>query len=138
MSKFKSLIVGLLLMVAFVIAPSIATTAGQSQEVIQLQGDNVLIFDQEININTTDVFIAALVGKRMLLDESKTLYVLLVSPGGDFAQAKIMKYMLASVPNVAIICKACNSAAGYLLATGVKRIVIKKSTMAMHEVFMTH
>jgi len=62
-----------------------------------------------------------------------------VSPGGRYDSALIMQKILSKIPNTAVICKYCASAAGWIFATAPgPRLVIAKSSLMMHEMYLSH
>jgi hypothetical protein len=118
-------------------------TTPSKRESVVLNGYNTQIFDLDINPITADNFIAALVGKRVMLDEmagpQATLYVVIISGGGQYSDVIHMRKALSQAPNVTVICKYCASAAGYLFATyNGPRLAIDKSKLMMHEMYMNH
>lgn len=107
---------------------------------IELNAINTLVFNEDIDAASADWFVSALIGKRMMLDRhdpKATMYVIIASGGGVYYDVKMMRAMLAKIPNVAVICKYCASAAGYLFITFPgKRYVIEKSHVLMHEMYI--
>lgn len=104
------------------------------QKTLILNGANTVIFDQEITPTSAEQFTSGLIGKRTFLPVEETLYIVLVSPGGRAAYAPILAEFIFRIPNVAIICRACHSAASYIMCqTKVPRYVTKTSEMMVHE-----
>jgi ATP-dependent protease ClpP protease subunit len=105
---------------------------------VHLNGANTVIFSNEIDGVQADTILHAIVGKRLLLRPTETLYVVIVSGGGNYSNAMVMKEFLATMPNTQVICKYCASAAGMLFATFPKpgRLAIKSSEVLMHEMYM--
>lgn len=111
----------------------------KSKDTIDLRGESTLVFNEYINFISVDVFMAALIGKRASLDPSETLYVLIGSEGGEYGAALVLKDILAQIPNTAVICKYCASAAGMLFATFPgERYAVKNSQILMHEMYEDH
>jgi ATP-dependent protease ClpP protease subunit len=112
---------------------------GKQREVIELNGRNTVLLETEITDLTMDTFAYAVMGKRLMLPPDQTLYILIVSGGGDYYTSLKVKKLFEDVPNVAVICKYCASAAGMLFATHKgPRLAIDKSVMLMHEMYLRH
>lgn len=106
---------------------------------IYLTGENTLIFDTEVTGVSVDVFMKAGVGARQMLAPNKTLYILIVSRGGEYESSKNLIGFFKVLPNTEVICKYCASVAGAMLVeSGVKRLVLEKSQLLMHEMFYPH
>jgi ATP-dependent protease ClpP protease subunit len=115
------------------------SACAKQQDIIELDGRNTVLLDKEITNVNIDTFAAALAGKRLLLPLNETLYVLIVSQGGNYEASLKVKVLFANMPNVAVICKYCASAAGMLFATHKgPRYATEKSEMMMHEMYMQH
>lgn len=131
-----------LLAMALAMVISFSAAAAPKPTEVELTRVNTYIFSSEINLVTTDEFMAALVGKRILLDSidpQATLYVVIVSGGGSYESSLLMKTLIEKVPHVTLICKYCASAAGFIFGTTpVPRLVIKKSILLMHEMYLAH
>ena len=129
------LVLSMACLAASVIPPAIAPI-----KTLELNALNTLVFNEDIDSASADTFVAALMGKRVLLDmyfPGDTLYVIIASGGGQYYDVKMMRAMLAKIPNVAVICKYCASAAGYLFVTFPgKRYTIEKSHLLMHEMYI--
>lgn len=142
MKRFVSLLTKMMLVLAsitFTASPP-AITSTIKPEVIHLNMKNTMIFDREINAGTVDNFVAALIGKEIILgNENAPLYIIIVSPGGGYETAKDMRKILTKVKNVVLICKYCASAAGYVFATyDGPRLVVKESQLMIHEMYISH
>lgn len=143
-TQFKSLFMAC----AMVLLTSCTSFAGPLMKpsalpTVELNRYNTYVFSEEINPVTTDVFVAALVGKRIMLDQAlgrdAMLYVVLVSGGGLYDNSLIMRNALRKIPNVTLICKYCAYAAGFIfISTGVPKLAIKKTIMLMHEMYLPH
>lgn len=73
----------------------------------------------------------------MLLPLEETVYIVLVSPGGRYSVGLEIIEVLKSLPNTQLICKYCGSMAGQIFAaSGLKRLVINKSRLMMHEMVL--
>ena len=115
------------------------SACAKQRETIELNGRNTVILDTEITDQTMDTFAAAVAGKRMMLAPDQTLYILIVSGGGDYYTSLKVKQLFMSMPNTAVICKYCASAAGMLFIThSGPRLAIDKSVMLMHEMYLRH
>jgi hypothetical protein len=111
--------------------------AKNKQEVVQLTRENTVVLSGDIDPVSFDTFTAAIVGKRLRYPVEFPLYVVVVSSGGKYKIAVAEHVFLGEVPNVSLLCKWCGSAAGYLFATAqYPRLVIEKSIMQMHELFI--
>jgi ATP-dependent protease ClpP protease subunit len=65
--------------------------------------------------------------------------VVIVSGGGQYGEGVRLMNVINSVPNTTVICKYCASAAGMVFgASTSRRLVIQKSELIMHEMFMDH
>lgn len=65
------------------------------------------------------------------------MYIVIMSPGGYYHEAKKLRVAMAKLKNAKLICLRCDSAAGVLFATtGLPRLVTRGSTLLMHEAFM--
>lgn len=116
---------------------SISNLSFPKEKTIELTMRNTLIFNSDIDIVTADNFAASLLMKRILLPKDQTLNILLASGGGTYQFAQFMVQFIEQVPNVRIICKACHSAAAYIMAaTHVPKFVMENSTMVLHEMFL--
>jgi ATP-dependent protease ClpP protease subunit len=132
-------IISILLVLAIFGFVPLSTEASKTPKSIHLTYSNSLIFAQEINRLNVGVFISAMIGKRVLLDEDQTLYVVVVSGGGDFGSVLAFMEAMDHIPNMKLICKYCASAAGLLFARSAHpRLAIKKSKFLMHEMYMDH
>lgn len=133
-----------ILTLAMILSLTFASFQANSQvfsknRTIYLTFKNVVVLDGEINPTSADTFIKAFLGARAMLPEKETLYVLIVSQGGQYRSGQLIKRALKEVPNTEFICKYCASAAGELFGTtgaGHKRLVSEKSIMLMHEMYL--
>jgi len=128
-----------LFIMAIIMVVTVSAVA-KAPQTVELTGVNTYVFSNEINAVTTDEFISALIGKRAILDNvdpKATLYIVIVSGGGEYYNAVLMKELIAKVSNVTLICKYCASAAGFIFGTtSVPRLAIKKSIVLMHEMYI--
>ncbi len=120
-----------------------AIPAPVKQEVVELNRLNTYVWSSEITPVTTDEFMAALIGKRVLLDRINPyakLYIVIVSGGGSYEHSLAMRRLIPQIPYVSLICKYCASAAGFIFGTtpGIPRLAIKKSQLLMHEMYLPH
>lgn len=118
-----------------------AIAAPPKPEVVELNRLNTYVWSNEVSPVTTDEFMAALIGKRVLLDRVNSyakLYIVIVSSGGSYEHALVIKKLIEQIPYVTLICKYCASAAGFIFATtpGTPRLAIKKSILLMHEMYL--
>jgi ATP-dependent protease ClpP protease subunit len=121
------------------LATSYSPTSQAKQQIINLHGANTVLLNVEINAATTDTFIAAIIGKRLSLPQDQILYVIIASPGGQYPYGLILQEVFKQVPNIALICKYCASAAGFIFGTAdVPRYVTEKSLLIMHEMYLPH
>lgn len=132
-----------LVAMAIAMVVSFSAHAAKPPEVIELNRLNTYVWSNEVSPVTTDEFMAALIGKRILLDRVNPyakLYVVIVSGGGSYEHALVMKRLISQIPYVTLICKYCASAAGFIFATtpGTERLAIKKSQLLMHEMYLPH
>lgn len=126
-----------LLLILLLLAPKGAHTL--SEKVVTLTRFNTLIFNQDIDALSVINFASTLVGRRMMLPMDQTLYVVIVSGGGRYKAAQEFRNILKEMPNTQVLCKYCASAAGFVFAdAGIKRLVIKKSELMMHEMYIPH
>jgi ATP-dependent protease ClpP protease subunit len=104
---------------------------------VELGTHNTVILDRDLNYLTLDVFEPAAVAKRMFLPPNEVLYILIVSPGGQALAAYELLEFIESLPNVALICKNCNSGAAMIFAaTTHPKLAINKSSAIMHEMYV--
>ncbi len=132
-----------LIAMVITMAISFSALAAKPPEVVELNRLNTYVWSNEVSPVTTDEFIAALIGKRVLLDRVNPyakLYIVIVSGGGSYEHALAMKRLISQIPYVTLICKYCASAAGFIFATtpGTERLAIKKSQLLMHEMYLPH
>jgi hypothetical protein len=110
-----------------------------SNSVISLTESNTVIFDSKIDNLEVYKILSELRYRRAKLSHNKPLYLVIVSGGGYYDAAKFWRKELATIPNLTLICKYCASAAGYIFATFEgPRLVIDKSLMVMHEMYIDH
>jgi ATP-dependent protease ClpP protease subunit len=109
------------------------------QEIFMNMG-NTLIFDNRIDAVSVTTFMSAMVGKRIMLPAEETLYIVIVSGGGEATAAELLANAVHEIPNTKVICKYCASGAGLVYATAGKgkRLAIAKSEMIMHEMYLSH
>lgn len=101
---------------------------------VYLHASNTIIYDQGVDEVSADNLIKAAGGLRNGMPASETLYILIVSPGGMYHVGLNIMRVLSKFPNTQLICKYCGSMAGQIFAaTGLKRLVIDKSELMMHE-----
>ena len=136
-------LVGQSLLYAVTFAPSAplkqSSPAMKLDADIYLNGANTVLFDQAIVPQTVDTFAAAVTGKRLLLDPTAPLYILIASPGGYVDVGERLSRFLNMMENTILICRYCASDAGLLLATYKgPRVVMEDSQFIMHEMFMDH
>lgn len=140
--RLISLLIALILFVAPLGADAYQDAFNKPQpklRAVQLNYQNTIVFSTEVDRLTVSVFIAALVGKRIMLPPNETLYVVIASGGGEYPSGLQLLEAIHNIPNTQIICKYCASAAGMLFATsGLPRLVTTKSVVLMHEMFMDH
>lgn len=106
---------------------------------VYLTGENTLIFNQEVTGISVDGFMKAGIGTRIVLHPSKTLYIVIVSGGGEYESGKNLLGFFKVMPNTEVICKYCGSMAGAIFVeAGVKRLVLPKSQLLMHEMYYSH
>lgn len=111
----------------------------KKEEIIELNGPNTVIYDQAVDSVSVDVIISAILGKRILLPPTETLYLVLVSPGGSTGDSLVLKEIISEIPNLAVICKYCGSASGMLFVTFPHaRLALKNSEVVLHEMFIDH
>ena len=138
----KNVVNSLKSLIAMVLIIAFSFSAVAKPQEVELTRVNTYVFSSEINPVTTDEFMAALVGKRVLLDSinpQAPLYIVIVSGGGSYENSLVMKRIIEKVPNVQLICKYCASAAGFIFGTTpVPRLAIKKSILLMHEMYLAH
>lgn len=105
---------------------------------IHLNGRNTVILSDDIGLNSTDLFVAAVAGKRIMLPLDQTLYIVVASPGGTYGSAVQIATMMAQLPNTKMFCRYCASAAGMIFAVFPKpnRLISKNSEVVMHEMYM--
>lgn len=135
------LILLILMTMGLTLSPLQANGLFLKPRAVYLTYKNTVVLDGEINPVSTDTFIKALIGARGMLPEKETLYVLVVSQGGQYYSGQLIKKTLQNMRNIQLICKYCASAAGEIFGTtgaGHKRLVIEKSIMLMHEMYMPH
>lgn len=124
---------------SMLLAMSLCFPAYARTKTIELVGENTLMLSFEIRPDTADVFVHAIIAKRGMLPKDKTMYILIASPGGDIESAKLIKEVLKNVPNTAVICKFCASAASMIFATFPgPRYSIEKTEVLMHEMYYGH
>jgi len=94
---------------------------------------NTVSLSTEMNLSSIDTLINAMVMKRISLPAESMLYLLIVSIGGEVRTIDPVLKMASELPNIAVICKYCASAAGSLFVRfpGPK-YVIKKSVAMFH------
>lgn len=103
---------------------------------IPITMSNSMIFYGSIDFLMTSTFMAAAIGKRIMLPQDQTLYIVIVSGGGEYHTAKQVTAFIRELPNTQVICKYCASAAGMVFAaSGQKRLVMKNSEFMMHEMY---
>lgn len=139
--SIKKTIAGLMLAISMAcISAAVVPAPIAPIKTLELTALNTLVFNEDINAASADSFVSAVVGKRTMLDlysKGETLFIIIASSGGQYYDVKMMRAMLAKIPNVALICKYCASAAGYLFITHTgKRYVIEKSHLLMHEMYI--
>lgn len=100
---------------------------------------NTIIFASEIVTPSVDLFLNAVLGKRMMLDPKETLYIVISSPGGIYIDSLKMAMILQRVENVKLICLMCASAAGMVFITSsLPRLITDRSVVLMHEMYNEH
>jgi ATP-dependent protease ClpP protease subunit len=125
-----------LVMLFFINANSQALTKRRN---ISLTERNTLILETEITPASVDTFVKAMIGARAMLPDKEILYVIIASPGGDYNVGQLVMNVMKELPNTQLICKYCASMAGEIfVATGNRRLVIDKSIILMHEMYMPH
>lgn len=138
----KNIVNSLKSLIAMALVVVFSFSAVAKPQEVELTRVNTYVFSSEINPVTTDEFMAALVGKRVLLDSlnpQAPLYIVIVSGGGSYENSLVMKRIIEKVPHVQLICKYCASAAGFIFGTTpVPRLAIKKSILLMHEMYLAH
>lgn len=139
----KTLTYALLLVIGLFITTTPANIRAETKKneirTVQLKLENTVVFNQMIDPISVDTFFAAAWGKRTALNPDETLYILIVSGGGQYESALMMSEILELVPNTAFICGFCESGAGLVFAKSkLKRLVIEKSQMLMHELYQNH
>lgn len=101
---------------------------------VQLSGSNTVFMASEINTLSVNKDMGDIMGKRLLLPQAETLYIVLVSPGGSVPDGVVLANFIAQMPNVQLICIYCASMAGAIFEmVPVKRLVLEKSNIMMHE-----
>lgn len=106
---------------------------------LELNYKNTIIFETEVSEISVNVFVRALIGARDILPAKEKLYVLIVSPGGGYDAGKKLLQFLKKMQNTELICKYCASMSGQIfVASGLHRMVIEKSDILMHEMFLPH
>lgn len=89
------------------------------------------ISPMEVEKDTAEILI-----KRAQLPATETLYIVIVSGGGDIDSAAQLSFLINNLPNVSLICKYCASAASAIfVGSKTPRLVIKKSNLLMHHMF---
>lgn len=106
---------------------------------IHLEGRNTIVYAQGVSIYEYDLVLHALMAKRLMLPEEETLYLVISSPGGYYHVARGMMFALNRLPNIALVCLNCHSAAGLIFMTSPHpRLVVEKSKLMMHEMYNAH
>lgn len=132
------------LLLALSTLPSSATThksmpSKPHAEIIELTGANTVVLGGVIEPVAVDTFTAAVIAKRSILPPGQVLYILIASPGGDVEAALTLQRVLENIPNSAVICKYCLSAASYLFITARQpRLAIDSSYMLNHQMYQPH
>lgn len=122
----------LLYFVCFLVAFNVPAQSKENK--IHLHVRNTIIFNQEIDLVSTDTIISAILGKRVLLDPKETLYVVLVSSGGLYVGAQKISQAINAMENVAVLCRYCASGAAYIFCTsGSEKLVNNGSVFITHE-----
>ena len=104
---------------------------------IELSAANTAYTSEVINAFTVEKDLAHIILKRAMLPQDQTLYVVIVSGGGNVKMAYKMASVLNSLQNVSLICQYCASAAGALFElTDLPRIVVSGTNMMMHEMYL--
>jgi ATP-dependent protease ClpP protease subunit len=110
---------------------------GTPPRVLHLTGANAVFLSKEVSIESFDNDVAAVIGKRMMLDNKETLYIIVASVGGNPDAAVAIIRVLKSVPNAEILCIFCASAAALIFeGAGLHRLVKKDSQIVLHELFL--
>lgn len=113
--------------------------AGPPTQTVELYSNNTLVFENEITRTSVDTLAAAILGKRAALPVEQTLYVVIFSPGGDFARSQVLKTFIDLMPNVALICRSCYSGAAYIFCTSKQpKFFTADSSVMFHEAFKDH
>ncbi len=123
----------LILICSLLIIGSIANAKAPRE--VDLTPGNTVVFAQQIDAVSIDGLVGTITTKRMFLPPEETLYLLVMSGGGQYDAGLEFMAVLKQIPNVHIICKYCASAAGTIFTTAAKgtRLVFEKSIMLMHE-----
>jgi ATP-dependent protease ClpP protease subunit len=118
-------------------APSATKETLKPLRNVHLTIKNTVIFDQSVHPAYVDTFIKAAIGARAALPIIETMYIVIASSGGYYQDGTFLMNILKTLPNTELICKYCASMAGQIFAaTGLKRLVIGKSSLMMHEMFI--
>lgn len=112
----------------------VASNIARATETLELNGNNVVILNEEMNDTSTHKFLESLVGARLSRSVDEPIYIVIASNGGSYRSARILEQAMPKVLNIRLICKYCASAAGLIFATSpVRRYVTKESVFMMHE-----
>lgn len=110
------------------------TVVKSKSRTVFLRVTNTIVYDQSVDAVSADNLVKAAAGLRDAMPLNQTLYIVIVSPGGMYRVGLNIMEVLRSLPNTHLICKYCGSMAGQIFAaTGLKRLVIDKSELMMHE-----
>jgi ATP-dependent protease ClpP protease subunit len=109
-------------------------------ETVELTARNTFMLNTTITAASQDTWMAAAIGKEMLLMKpTDPLYIVIASSGGDYDAALMYMHVIERMPNAILICKVCNSAASMIfMASHNPRYAISKSYMLMHEMYNPH
>lgn len=125
------------LLILSMVAPSYGNNISKSKSkprTIFLHAANTVIYDESVEAVSADNLVKAAGGLRDAMPLNETLYIVIVSPGGMYRVGLNIMSILRSLPNTHLICKYCGSMAGQIFAaTGLKRLVVNKSELMMHE-----
>lgn len=107
---------------------------------IKLQINNfATISGDAIDLANLDKDILYILAKKEALNSQDMLYVIIVSSGGNYEAMLQYSKILDLIPNITLICKACfSAAAGIFVNSSHPRLVISKSKILLHEMYLSH
>jgi len=128
----------LFLSLFFTLVVVAAVTPNKPIETVTMTAQNTMVLEGEFTAVSVNTWFNAIIGKRVMVPQDQNIYLIINSGGGQYDQAVVLRKLIAQLPNVVVICKYCGSAAGYIQATSLHRLVVANSRMIMHEMFWQH